>query len=324
MTNFNYNADYLKLLSIFFRVVQSSIEDFQELDECYVYAHALALKQYRHLSTIKTLCVPQYDEITGDTYVDHASIHSLTRSSLETFLTFAHLYSPENAELTRLRYAIWQRCGLMERQKLVPSVQDFDEQLSQERRDIDALKIEIEASPLFQMGYGPKQRKRLIEDGEWMGVNKMSLLATEARIHKNYFRNVYKHASGHSHASFISAMQVNQARDLTTQTLMATSCLGIGLFVMTHFLAIFVRMSPKAKETLNAEQEAKHLFVHWHIQEDDWEKLYIKKNASGEIINPSSNLATLIIRSLDNWRSTGQGYVQGSYGAMTLRFTLRR
>lgn len=55
----------------------------------------------------------------------------------------------------------------MERQKIVPSVPDFNEQLAKELKDIQALKLEIKAAPLFHTQYPPDQRKRLM-NGEWM------------------------------------------------------------------------------------------------------------------------------------------------------------
>ena len=102
---------------------------------------------------------------------------------------------------------------------------------------------------------------------------------------------------------------------------MATSCLGIGLYIMTHFLTIFVRISPEAKRTLDAEPEAKKIFIHWHIQEEDWEKLYIKKEYTAGIMQTGSNTTTQTMRGTNNWRNTGQGYSQGSYGLVTFRFT---
>lgn len=275
----NYLIPYKKLLEIMFTIIQSSTKDFQCKAEWYSYAHALALKFYRHLSTIKDLCQPQIDKVTGDTYVDVASVQSLMRTALENYLVFAHIFGPKDQAMVRLRFAIWQRCGLMERQKYRSSSISNDEQLVAEKKDIEDLKCEIEATPLFYTLYSPGskgQQTRLIK-GEWMGVNKMSDIANEAGIHEIYFKNIYKHTSGYSHTGFISAMQVTQARDLETQSFLALTNLGTGLLIMTNFIKIFGQMSEKAQKTLEEEPEAKDLFEKWHIQKEDWDRIYNQK-----------------------------------------------
>lgn len=273
---YDYISPYKRLLEITFAVVQSSTEDFQSKDGWYSYAHALALKFFRHLSTIQNLCQPQLDLTTGDIYVDVASVQSLVRTTLENFLVFAHIFGPKDQSLVRLRFVIWQRCGLMERQKYKSSTSEHSEKLTSEQRDIDDLKREIEATPLFHSIYssGPKGQQTRLLNGEWMAVNKMPILADEAGIHEIYFRNIYKHTSGYSHTGFISAMQVTQARNLETQSLLAIGNLGTGLLIMTHFLIIFSQISDRAKKTLAEEPDVKELFESWHIQKEDWERIY--------------------------------------------------
>jgi len=143
-----------------------------------------------------------------------------------------------------------------------------------ELTDIETLKAEIEATPLFMTEYTEPQRERLIKKGDWNGVNKMPMLAQQAGMHRLHFRNLYKHASGHSHASYISAMQVTQARNLETQRQLAIYCLGTNLQIMMYFLTMFTDMSPRAKQAFNVEPHSKELFARWYITEEQWEKLY--------------------------------------------------
>lgn len=274
MDRYSYEDDFEKVLDLLFHVVQSSIRDFQGLEPWYSNAHALALKLFRHLSTVYRLCTPHQDRTTGDMIVDHSSVYSLTRTAFETFLTFAFIFGAPNRELTRFRYALWQRAGLLERRKYADARTPAQaEQLASEWVSIEELTAEIEASPLFNTEYTERQRTRLIEKNEWTGVHKANVLAEKAGMHPDYFRKIYKHTSGHTHSSYISALQVNQARNVKTQMELAKYCLGVGLLVMTHFLAMFVSMSPMAKVALESHQHTKHLFERWNIQREDWDKL---------------------------------------------------
>lgn len=274
MVRFKYETDYPLALDILFRVVQSSVHDFQRLEDWYSHAHALALKLFRHLSTIQHLCRPTFDTTTGDLIVDHSSINALNRTAFETFLTFAYIFGAPNRDLARLRYALWSRCGLMERSKYANPLNDAQtQQLASERSSINELRLEVEASPLFTVEYTPGHRRRLLEKGEWTGVHKAPWIAEKVGMHPNYFRKIYKHTSGHAHSSYISALQVTQARDVGTQMELAKYSLGTGLLIMTHFLVAFCALSSQAKSTLDSHKDSEHVFKRWYIQKDDWDKV---------------------------------------------------
>lgn len=272
MHRYDYDDDLTKALRLVFQVVEASTGDFDKKADWYSIAHALALKLFRHVSTMQTLCSPSVDKTTGDVIVDHSSVNSLTRAAFETFLTFAHIYGIQNKEVARLRFALWQRCGLMDRQKFVTTTPEYLEQIASESKQIEELKHEIEASPYFASEYTGRQRERLI-GGEWTGVNKFSQLAKEAGIHPDYFRKIYKFTSGHSHANYISALQVTQARNVSIQKTLASHCLGTGLLILTHFVAMFIRLSPRAKQVFYESAERQDLFERWHIQVEDWDRV---------------------------------------------------
>lgn len=265
-----YLKDFPKALTALFHAVQSSCADFETLEPWYCHSHALALKFFRHLSTVQYLCTPRIDATTGDILVDHSSVISISRTAYETFLIFAHIFGPEDKVLRRLRYALWHRAGLMERAKYAaPRNSDQVAQLIAEQEAIRELTIEIDQSPLFTSIYSLDQRKRM-NKGDWSGVHKIKILAEQAGLHQDHFQAIYKHSSSHSHSSYISALQVTQARDLETQRSLATPALGTGLALIAYFLEIFCKMSLSAANSLNENEEARKIFNRWNIQKSDW------------------------------------------------------
>lgn len=262
--------DYPKALNALFQAAQVSSEDFRKLEPWYSHAHSLALKFFRHLTTVQQLCVPRIDATTGDAIVDHSSVISVGRAAYETFLVFAHLFGPEDPAIKRLRFALWSRAGLIERSKYaVARTPDQAKQLDDEQTDIQKLFIEIENSPLIGELYTPKERARL-NNGEWTGIHKTRRLAKDAGIHEEYFGNLYSHSSGHSHSSFISALQVTLARDLGTQLTLARQVLSTGLILIAHFLKIFCKMSPKAADILKKDEEAQIVLNRWYVEKEEW------------------------------------------------------
>lgn len=265
-----YVEDFPKALAALFQAVQASRQDMEALDAWYSHSHSLALKFFRHLSTVQHLCNPRIDAITKDLIVDHSSVISVSRAAYETFLIFSHIFGPEDAALRRLRFALWSRAGLMERTKFAKARSPEQvAQLKSEQEDILALSSEIDASPLIGSIYSDDERRRM-RKGEWSGVNKIRDLAAQAGLHEEHFQSIYKHSSGHSHSSYISALQVTQARDLETQYNLAIIALGNGLALIAYFLEIFCKLSPKAAAAIQEDEEAKKVLHRWNIQEKEW------------------------------------------------------
>ena len=265
-----YLEDFPIALVALFNAVETSCDDFEQIEPWYSLSHALALKFFRHLSTVQHLCVPKIDATTGDTVVDHSSIISVSRAAYETFLIFSHIFGPEDKQLRRLRFALWNRAGLMERAKYTdPRTAEQEAQLNEEQTTIRELSKEIDGSTLAKTQYSPDELKRM-NKGDWSGVNKIRDLAKQAGLNEEYFQNIYRHSSGHAHTNYISALQVTQARDLGTQLSLATPALGNCLTLLSYFILIFCKMSAKATNSLEKNEKAKIVIERWNIQPEDW------------------------------------------------------
>lgn len=287
----NYTADYEAMLSIFFLIVQGSVDEFKSFEPWKSYAHSLAKKLFRHLVTVKSLSEIRCDEPPNSLpnyYVDHSSALVVTRASFETFLVFNFLFGRNDNDLSKFRCDAWRLGGLVDRQKLKASTESNLRKIQEEKREIAEIEESLKSSPFIISEYRPKDSAQILK-GKWTKIHKWPDLAIAAGIDKTYFDNVYNHMSGHSHSSYISAIQVAQAQSLDDQSDQAHVCLGIGLFIMAHFIATFALISPSARLYLDENHEGAKILRRWRITAAEWKKIY----------NPNVDVNTKDITYLD-------------------------
>lgn len=100
------NLDKLRLeysdgLTVFFNAVQGSVDEFRALEPWRSDSHSLALKMFRHLASVNTLCQTYVDQPPGyppSPYIDFSSAQIVTRAAIETFLTFAYIFCHEDGK----------------------------------------------------------------------------------------------------------------------------------------------------------------------------------------------------------------------------------
>ena len=276
----NLRLIYSDALTVFFNAVQGSVEEFQALDPWRSNSHSLALKMFRHLSSVNTLCQMYTDIPPGHPpshYIDFSSAQIVTRAAIETFLTFAYVFCHDDLSLAKFRCEMWQLSGLADRAKLLPASVEADKTLAADTGQMEELRISIANSPHLA-AYTEKQAKRILAGG-WSQLRDWSELAVDADIHPRYFGHTYNHLSGFSHSSYISAIQISQARDMETQLHMAQTCLQMSLFYTAHFVVNFAKISASAAMFISSDEDAKKLLKLWHITSEDWAKIYAEQDA---------------------------------------------
>lgn len=274
-------AQYADSMTAFFNSVQGSVEEYKTREIWQDNAHSLALKMFRHLGSVKTLC-ETYADIPPSGfpsyYIDFSSAQITTRAAIETFLIFAHIFGQSDLTLAKFRCEIWRLSGLADRQKMNPMTSANQRQLHAEKEDMEELRVSISNSPYLESLFTPGQAKQVL-CGNWSKLRDWKSLAEEAGIHPRQFDLTYRHLSGFSHSSYISALQISQARSLPVQEDMACFCLQTCLFYTAHFLVQFAKNSPSASHYLANDPGAKNLIDTWHITADNWDKLYSRIDA---------------------------------------------
>jgi len=278
------NLEKLKLtysdaLTVFFHAVQGSVEEFQALGPWLSNSHSLALKMFRHLSSVNTLCQMYTDVPPGHPpshYIDFSSAQIVTRAAIETYLTFAYVFCNDDLTLAKFRCEIWQLSGLADRAKLLPASVEAEKTLAADKGQMEELRISIAKSPHLA-AYTEKQARRILAGG-WSQLRDWSELAVHAGIHPRYFDQTYNHLSGFSHSSYISAIQISQARDMHTQLHMAQTCVQMSLFYTAHFVVNFSKISASAALFISSDDAAKKFLKLWHITSEDWAKIYAEQD----------------------------------------------
>jgi hypothetical protein len=278
----NQDADYDILLRLLVNVVQAQAGEPIAPGRSWLFdAETLAKKLFEHLVSLRALSKGHRFEFDGKPafdFIDHSSIKVIARAAFETYLVFFFIYGGSDATLGEFRHTIWRYAGLIDRQKSPATTSEARQVQGDEKIEIERLKPGIEASPYLRT-YTEQQAKKILA-GDWRGGHPWHSLGTSAGFHESYFRGVYGYLCGYSHASYISAMQVGQARSLTEQRMLASMCIGIGAKLMAHFTHAYAELFKTAKSILMSDTVAKSVADRWCFTAADWETAAVKRSAS--------------------------------------------
>jgi len=133
------------------------------------FGEPLAIKAVQHIVTIQRLCTPHafaHSEIVLQSIIDHPSIAVLTRTALETYLTFNYIFvAPKSYEVKELRYYCWDIAGYINRENFPVSTEENKQRLFEEQAEKKELLLIIEGNSLYRK-MSPEGKKRL-RQGNW-------------------------------------------------------------------------------------------------------------------------------------------------------------
>lgn len=127
----------------------------------------------------------------------------------------------------------------------------------------------IAADPAFDRL--TKEERKDALNGKWRLKRKWEDLAALADQHRKWFVPLYRHLCGHSHTSYISALQLAQG-DSKVQTAQAEALLGVGCHLMSPFLKQYRALSSRAASVLPTGGDAHRALEQWHITADLMER----------------------------------------------------
>nr|WP_294557217.1 DUF5677 domain-containing protein [uncultured Rhodopila sp.] len=282
MSELQQEADYTILQKLMLNLVQSqSGRPINIRDSWLNDAQTIARKMFEHLASLRALTDVhrvEINETQSFCFIDHSSVKVVARAAFETYLVFFFIFAGSDLSRCEFRHKIWRYGGLADRQRPHPVNPEARKVQAADKAEMDRLKPEIEASPHLG-AYGRDAVKKILR-GEWRGGDSWAGLAGRAGFHESYFRDVYGYLCGYSHASYISAMQVGQARSLDEQRKLAKACIGLGLVLMAHFARAYTDLFVDSKRILDADGQAKASVDRWCFSAEDWEKMTAKKSSS--------------------------------------------
>lgn len=272
----DHSKDYETLIDLMIRLVESqagtSIVSGQEWVND---AQTLSIKLFRHLVSMQTIASAatiEQDAVRVCVCIDHSSVKVIARAALETYLVFFYIYGGGINSTAEYRHRTWKLAGLLDRQKSHVSIQEHKAILEQEKVQIENLKSVVSQSEDFTQ-LSEKQKKRILE-GKWRGGKAWSDLGKNAGFHEKFFKNIYGYLCGYSHSSYISALQVGQAKTIEDQQMLAKSIMEIGVVVMAHFAHSYSSLFESATKVFSKELVAKQVAEKWRFSPEDMAVIY--------------------------------------------------
>lgn len=272
----SFDESLTKLMYLCFHMIQSEArKDIDNGDEWKNDAQTLGTKIFRHIASAQQLSNGLHFEF-GEKYkfqhVDHSSIFVITRAATEAFLTFHYLFINDDLNLSVFRHKTWQLAGLLDRSKLLANTPNSIEIQKSEAKAIKVLKSEIHAS-LFYIN-GNNAFRKGIDNGSWKPAGGLFTISDTADIHQRYFSDIYNSYSGHSHASYISALQIRDACSIEDQRMLAGSARQNLCLVLSHFLFSYVKIFPNAKHILESDKKLFEIASMWHVRKTHLDPIY--------------------------------------------------
>lgn len=271
------SQDHLsKLLYLCFRLIESETDKPCLYGEAWRHdAQAFGVKLFRHITSAQQISMGVTIDFGNNSqlqHVDHSSVAVLIRSAIEAYLAFNYIFINTDASLSEYRHDTWQLAGLLDRSKITANRSESKEKLAQEALLITEIKQKLERSSFF-VESNSRTRKNIL-DGKWKPVGGWNKLGGDADIHQAYFDNIYNHLSGHSHASYISILQIKQAESVEDQSSLAVSTNQIGCVIISHFLFSYVKLFPDTKRILEGNSSLYEVAKKWHLRTEDVNSIY--------------------------------------------------
>ncbi len=196
-------------------------------------AHYLS-KGYQ-LATDKHLFVGQ---------IDFSSVSILVRAALESYLTFNYVFiSAKNEDDLTFRFNCWNLGGFIDRSDFIPTEEKHVKLKEFESEQIKIIQAELEKSNTFQSLNAENKKAAL--NGRWKLSNSWSKLAVNAGFNKKFFDNQYRFLCSHAHSSRLSIIQVQQTKDLKSQSEMTKASIGILMVVLAKYLFDYIHLIPE-------------------------------------------------------------------------------
>lgn len=268
------SEEYESLIDIMVSLVQSQAGSPIEGGQAWVNdAQTLSVKLFRHLVSMQ--CLMSGATVSGSCgqifCIDHSSIKVVARAALETYLVFFYVFGKGIDKTAKYRHLTWKLAGLTDRQKFFVSTERGKAILAQEKLKMDKLKREISGYSDFN-NLSQRQKDKILK-GEWRAGKAWSDIGVEAGFHKTYFQNIYGYLCGYSHSSYISALQVGQAKLIEDQHMLAEAIMRVGLAIMAHHAHSYSGLFENAACVLE-NHPAKCIAEKWRFGAEDMAAIY--------------------------------------------------
>ncbi len=194
---------------------------------------------------------------------DFPSAWVLVRTLFEGYINMNYLLiDPRSNKEREFRLDLWDRHGLLERQRMAHSIGSHDKKLETNKKQIDELTESIRGSKYFNILSLSKQQAVLCGPG-WTDVKTLSR-ADKANIHRSQSEFLFKFCSNYAHCESFALMQVHAVRSSNeAQKLMSLPMSFVEMF-LSLTLKLFGELQQMAKPVIIGDQDLTRIIDFWH------------------------------------------------------------
>jgi hypothetical protein len=229
------------------------------------YTESIARKTFLHICSAYSLSKGINIQLKNNSeieIIDYSSIAVLIRASIESYLTFNHIFiSPTTEGESQYRFDCWDLAGFIERQYMQATTERSISRKKEEAKLINEKLAIIRKSPHF-IEFSEKQQKQ-IEKGKWKINFNWYQLAVNAGFEENYFKDFYSYLCSYAHTGRLSSLQTMQATEYKEHKNRAENFLIYSLIILSKYIYDYVNLIPQLKPTFENNIEGKNTVLKW-------------------------------------------------------------
>lgn len=268
MPIFQEEQDYIKLLETLIKVAEANKGTALGEDNRLLEAEGLCKKFIGHAASAlylfggTTLSSVKVTD-RGISFFDSGSINVLGRAALEAFLVFHYVFvEPQSDDEKNFGYYSWLLKSYLDRQKFPSQSDEGKQQLIDEKKIIDTLRVQINNNIVFKQ-LDKDKKKKLKREWRLHSWKDIGVSAGLSEILANQF---YGHLCAYAHSGCQSAQQVSNAETAETQKALCVATMKLIMIAMANMIKAYCQIFVKSNDVILNDEHTGKLIDRWvHI-----------------------------------------------------------
>jgi len=206
---------------------------------------------------------------------DFSSANVLVRTLFEGYINMNYvLIDSVSDEEKEFRMNLWDRHGLLERQKMGTSIGSRPKQFQIDKRQINIYTKSITNSQYFKNLPKSEQQSFLNMD-KWTKLKTLER-ADRANIHRSQSEFIFKFLSNYAHSESYALMQIYSVRSTQTAQELMRLPMGFTEMFLSLTLKLLAKLQPVAMSTMEGDRELLDIIESW----EDMKTKDLKKSST--------------------------------------------
>jgi len=266
--NYNEITDKYKALNRLVEILTFSVEDFMgsAIAKSNHYALMIGKKILDHCISVLNLSNKQTYYFSNNTrieFIDFPTIAVITRSIVESYLAFNHIFINSNSEEeAKFKWLVYDLAGYFERQSFKATIEEHIKIKEEEVKSIQILREQIKDNPFFT-SFSEKQQKQLLQKENWKLFNSWGDLAVKAGYDSEAFNQTYKYLCSYVHSGRLSILQILDANKNGKEINLVNSNINTCCGALAKYICDIGKLIPEFKDFYEKEELDKKTIEIW-------------------------------------------------------------